>query len=227
MPDVQALEGLEVFGGLGPDELEKVAELMSEVSVGAGEWIFLEGDAGDTLYIIQEGSVDITQRITDELERTLVTLPAGAVFGEMVLVDPGVRSAGARAAEDCRMLALVRRDFFELAANDPDLGIKVFLNLAILLTGRLRRTNIAMRQAGQRKNLVENPVDVGLEGLQEGRYDVEIELLTGTVFQGAIVKISEEHGHPQLTVVDQRGIVHLVPHRAIAAVRAQVIGEEG
>ena len=98
MADIQALAGLEIFKSLTDGELEKVAGLMTDVMVDDGDWIFREGDPGDSLFVILGGAVDICQEIQPGVEKVLVTLPAGACFGEMVLVDPGKRSASARSS---------------------------------------------------------------------------------------------------------------------------------
>lgn len=75
-----------------------------------GEIIFQEGGSGNKLFILQEGEVEITKRVDDE-EVPLANLKTGAVFGEMALVDSGLRSATARAVTDVTCLSLSKTMF--------------------------------------------------------------------------------------------------------------------
>ena len=59
-----------------------------------GEVIFREGDAGETMFIIQEGEVRIHKRVRDK-ETTLAVLKDGDFFGEMAIIDKEPRSASA------------------------------------------------------------------------------------------------------------------------------------
>jgi EAL domain-containing protein (putative c-di-GMP-specific phosphodiesterase class I)/CRP-like cAMP-binding protein len=65
-----------------------------------GDIIFNEGDIRDNAYILEIGKVDIIRRMGHENEAKMATLRAGDLFGEMALMEPGLRSASAIAAED-------------------------------------------------------------------------------------------------------------------------------
>jgi EAL domain-containing protein (putative c-di-GMP-specific phosphodiesterase class I)/CRP-like cAMP-binding protein len=65
-----------------------------------GDIIFNEGDIRDNAYILEIGKVDIIRHVGDENEAKMATLRAGDLFGEMALMEPGLRSASAIAAED-------------------------------------------------------------------------------------------------------------------------------
>ena len=51
-----------------------------------GEVIFHEGGRGDKMFVIQSGEVALSKQV-DDLEVPLQNLKAGAIFGEMALVD--------------------------------------------------------------------------------------------------------------------------------------------
>jgi EAL domain-containing protein (putative c-di-GMP-specific phosphodiesterase class I) len=67
----------------------------------AGEQIFAEGDIRDHAYILEEGSVDIIRALHGQGEKRVATLNAGDLFGEMALMEPGLRSATAIAKDKC------------------------------------------------------------------------------------------------------------------------------
>jgi CRP/FNR family cyclic AMP-dependent transcriptional regulator len=95
----------------------------------AGQIIFREGDAGDYMYIVKSGEVDI--RIRDRLAETIVQ---GGVFGEMALLDEAPRSATALARTDCEVVPLDEKRFLFMVQQTPFFA----LELMKLLAQRLR-----------------------------------------------------------------------------------------
>lgn len=67
----------------------------------AGDIVFNEGDIRDNAYIIDSGSVNIVRGHNTENETKFVTLKSGDLFGEMALMEPGLRSASAIVTQDC------------------------------------------------------------------------------------------------------------------------------
>jgi EAL domain-containing protein (putative c-di-GMP-specific phosphodiesterase class I) len=85
----------------------------------AGEVIFAEGDAPTTAFLIESGRVVVSTQQHGE-ERVLGELGAGALVGEMAMLDDALRSATARARSDCVLIPIDRSQFAErLAAADP------------------------------------------------------------------------------------------------------------
>ena len=98
----------------------------------AGEKIFLEDDAADTMYMVRSGRVDVITYGT-----VLENVRAGGIFGEMALIDNGRRSAAAMAAEPTEVVAIDKRAFLAVIRNDPQFALRVMG----LLANRLRRMN--------------------------------------------------------------------------------------
>jgi CRP/FNR family cyclic AMP-dependent transcriptional regulator len=96
----------------------------------AGQTIFLAGDAGDCMYAVLDGEVELRKG-----ERVLETVGHGGVFGEMALIDGAPRSATAMARTDCRLVAIGQRRFLTLVQQTPFFA----LQLMQVLTERLRR----------------------------------------------------------------------------------------
>jgi CRP-like cAMP-binding protein len=98
---------------------------------------------------MQEGEVEITKRlgiVLDEAvprERIIIRLKAeeGVCFGEMALLENEPRSATVTAVTECQLLEIGREDFMALIQRDRDLGCKILLRLAQLLSRHLRKTN--------------------------------------------------------------------------------------
>ncbi len=95
----------------------------------AGERIFGEGDAGDFMYGVIEGQVEILKggKVVD-------TVGPGGIFGEMALIDHTARSATAVAKSDCKTAQIGEKRFYFLVQQTPNFA----LHLLRLLTDRLR-----------------------------------------------------------------------------------------
>jgi CRP/FNR family cyclic AMP-dependent transcriptional regulator len=97
-----------------------------------GDVIFSEGEAGDRMYVVQTGEVDILagQTVVD-------TAVAGDIFGEMALIDTSARSATARAKTDCSLIPVDQKRFTFLIQQTPFFSIHVMR----ILADRIRKFN--------------------------------------------------------------------------------------
>ena len=86
----------------------------------AGCLLFAEGEPGNELFVIQEGSVKIT-KIVNNMEVMLALLQKGDILGEMALLEDKLRNATAEVNENCKVLAVNRANFEELIKTSPDL----------------------------------------------------------------------------------------------------------
>jgi serine phosphatase RsbU (regulator of sigma subunit) len=99
----------------------------------AGAVIFTEGEAGENMYLIQNGQVAILKG--DFEAPTLLDFRSrGEIIGEMALVEDRPRSASVVALEDSRLLCVDRADFQQLLVQKPALAITIMATLS----GRLR-----------------------------------------------------------------------------------------
>jgi CRP/FNR family cyclic AMP-dependent transcriptional regulator len=146
---IDNLRKAEIFSGLIDEELLKVADLCKAVRVPAGKPVFSEGDEGDELYIIHEGSVRvmINTRAPDGTfaPSTINMLYSGQCFGEMILLNSAVRSASITAAEATTLIVIRESDFRNLCEANPRIGYCVIRNLAQDLAYKLRSSNLLLR----------------------------------------------------------------------------------
>lgn len=106
-----------------------------------GEVIFLQGDPGTSLFIVESGRVKITLSSPEGAEVVLARLGPGDYFGELALLDGEPRSADAIAVEPSRLLLLPRDAFLHLLQSDPAFA----LDLLALVCRRLRQ-DVAVAQ---------------------------------------------------------------------------------
>jgi len=156
------LQQADIFYQLTPAQLEKISGITSEKTYNAGEVIFWEGTHGDELYIIAQGEVDIMispslvsdRPRQDQEPATIAKLRRGQSFGEIALIDRGIRSASARAAQaNTRLLVIPSDQLVALCDADASLGYRLMRNLAADLALKIRNTDLSIRgQLLYRKN---------------------------------------------------------------------------
>lgn len=224
MTDIAPLKDLDVFKALTDKELQTVADPMKEQTFEKDDVIFEEDQHGDSLYIIVSGEVEVSRRITADVQKMLLSIGPGNVFGEMALVDPGRRSATAKAKTECRLLVLSRHDFFKSALDDNVLGIKVFLNLAVLLTDRVRQANDNHRVAMQWGLRVSGATHLNFDHLLGESARLDVDLLTGRNVQGTILKVEQTRSGHELTILDDEHVIYILPYHAIASIRVAANG---
>ncbi|NLF65737.1 MAG: cyclic nucleotide-binding domain-containing protein [Chloroflexi bacterium] len=153
----------EIFDNLSSAQLELIAALCEPMVLRRGQVLFRENEGSDDLYVIVRGAIEVLMNpgvITSQPEQEPVALTGlrpGQVFGEIALVDQGVRSATIRASEDNTELLRIPRDrLMRLCDTYPELGYKIMRNLAADLALKIRNTGLTIRQyqlllSGQQK----------------------------------------------------------------------------
>jgi len=149
MIDAAFFRKIYLFQDLEDAEIQEVLSRTSIREFPAGAVIIQEGDPGDSVFIMQAGEVEITKQLTLVLdedtpkERVMIRLKAenGVYFGEMALLENETRSATVTALTDCAVLELHQQEFLDLIEKKPEMGVKLLLRLAQLLSRHLRKTN--------------------------------------------------------------------------------------
>ena len=148
---INFLKQSDIFYQFTPTQLELVANLCEEVVFDAGDLIFQENSSSKELYVITQGEVDILiNRGTGnekKKESAVARLRRGQSFGEVALVDEGLRSASARASQkDTRLLIIQREKLIILCETYPQLGYRLMYNLAADLAMKIRNTDLRIRE---------------------------------------------------------------------------------
>jgi len=141
---MSALEKMNLFReqGLDHQELLTLATFAQERRFGRDTYIFREGDPGDQMYFVVEGTIRISQFIPGGGEEALAILGRGEFFGEMALIDGKPRSADARTHEGpVTLLELDRETVREALAMDPRAALEFLRLLCRILAARLREVD--------------------------------------------------------------------------------------
>jgi len=135
----EALAEVPLFEGTTKRHRKKVASLMEVVNFMKDHSIVRQGDEADSFYVVLEGQA--TVRVDD---RVIATKGPGDYFGEIALLDGGVRTATVSSDTPMTMVMLARNEFERALDEDPTLARALLANLA----GMFRNLDAALRQAG-------------------------------------------------------------------------------
>jgi signal transduction histidine kinase len=127
-----------LFEGIESDLLNEIAPNVHVVQLNTDEIIYREGDRGDLLYLVGEGSVKISKAGRGGQQETLGFVRSGNFFGEMALLDGTPRSAMATAVEPTVLGAVDEPTFQHILELAPS---RLHMNFLRLVSERLRSVN--------------------------------------------------------------------------------------
>lgn len=120
-PGVRAFIESPLFSGFSRDELVAVIQGLNLLIFEPGDIVLTEGDAGNCLYVITEGTVKTFVRDTTQGGQLLMRrLKEGDFFGEISILSGKARSATVTAATHCEMLELDRATLDQITASYPN-----------------------------------------------------------------------------------------------------------
>jgi CRP/FNR family transcriptional regulator, cyclic AMP receptor protein len=125
---VKQLSQVPLFSGCSRRDLQTIARVVKDIDHAAGTVIAREGEPGVGLFVIVEGTADVT--IGDKRK---ATLGPGDFFGEIALLDGGPRTATVTATSDVQLLGLTEWAFRGLMAEHPSIAVKTLQQMAARL----------------------------------------------------------------------------------------------
>jgi sulfate permease, SulP family len=141
------LDRIPLLRDFSPDQTGRLRDWLEPVAWPAGHIIFRHGDPGSSLYLVTRGRASV-HLLHDDGDIRLVTFAAGAVFGELALLDRGPRSATITVDEDLAGFGLSEASFATLCQQQPDIAIKLLSALGRELSVRVRYANMTILQLG-------------------------------------------------------------------------------
>ena len=126
-----------LFDALDEEDARALRRQMAEVKLSRGEHLFMEGDDGDSLYVVIDGKMKLTRAAADGRESLWSVLGPGEMFGELSLFDPRPRTSSASAVTDATVAALGHDALRPWLLEQPEVSMHMLQALA----RRLRRAN--------------------------------------------------------------------------------------
>jgi CRP-like cAMP-binding protein len=136
---IKYIKSVVPFNSLSEESLQSISQDLQNVAYSAGDIIIEEGQEGDSLYIIEKGTVQIYIKDPGSDEKIILSkLTQGDYFGEMALITGEPRSATVEALEDISLYRLDKKGFDKLLKENPTIS----LALSHMLSQRLKNSNI-------------------------------------------------------------------------------------
>lgn len=144
--DQPCVSKVPIFSSLGPEELMQVASMITHHEYRKGETIFEQGDAPNSLIIVNQGSAKAFRYTPGGQEQILYIFDEGNFFGEQYLFSSQIATYHVQALEPLSVCMLSKADFEQLLNRYPDIAVKVIQELG----KRMARLENALQSIGVR-----------------------------------------------------------------------------
>lgn len=193
------LLALPFFSGLSERDWEKIVDLFSERQYQKDDYIFLEGEAPEALYVLKTGKVKVLRHSTDGKDVVLRVCAPGQLLGTVAVFDGGGYPGTAQVIEECASLVIARNDCLTLVNRYPVFALAVISDLGSRLRSSAEQIrSLAVERVEQRiaRVLLKLGETAGVD-TSEGRV-IEMPLtrqdvadMTGTTVETAIRVMSK------------------------------------
>ncbi|MBW7996533.1 MAG: cyclic nucleotide-binding domain-containing protein [Candidatus Glassbacteria bacterium] len=147
------LRRIPVFTSLSKTEMRQVEKIVYLRNYHEGEVIFVEGEPGAGMYVIDSGKIRICLGPNTDEDHEIAMLENGDFFGDLALIDDHPRSATAVAVTPTRLIGFFRSELISIISRSPRLGVKLQQNMMQILVRRLRITDQRLNDCNE--NLLE------------------------------------------------------------------------
>jgi len=134
MPDikmtVEFLKKVPLFDSLKNRQLESLAKSFVERHYPAGKEIVTQGQGGEGFFIVVKGKCQAVRTRPDGEKVVVNQFEKGGYFGELALLDAGLRTASVVALEDTECLVLTRWDFLATLKEDGEMAVEILQEMA-------------------------------------------------------------------------------------------------
>lgn len=138
MVSIEWLKETELFNGLKEDQLKALLLLSAVQSFPEGKTIFSPGEGAVHLYLLIQGSVDLTVKAQEQVDfMTSKIEKEGAVFGTAALMEPYQYNVTATCLKPSKVLTIEADSLRKAMEKDPAMGMEVMRKLAAIYFNRL------------------------------------------------------------------------------------------
>jgi CRP-like cAMP-binding protein len=138
MVTAQWLKRAELFGALDESQLNALLSKSNVETFPEGKTIFRQAEEANRLYILIQGSVDLTVKAQEQIDfMTSKIEKEGAVFGTAALMEPYRYNVTAICLKPSKVLVLDADDLKKRIEEDPEMGMEIMKKLASIYFNRL------------------------------------------------------------------------------------------
>lgn len=130
---VLRLSQMPLFAEVPPQSLQAVAQRMVLQHIPAGERVYRIGEAGDAIYLVENGEIELTEENASGVVEEKARVAAGGFFGEMSLLTGLIRTEDATATRNTNLWILYKADLDDLTVQHPAIAKALSQGLATRL----------------------------------------------------------------------------------------------
>lgn len=118
------LETITIFHDLSHDELKTIGHTTRLATYKAGHLFYMPNDAGEVLFILKTGRVQLYRMSPDGRKLVVAIMQAGAIFGHMALIGQGLHNTYAEALDDVTICIWQREEVERLLVTKPEVALR-------------------------------------------------------------------------------------------------------
>jgi CRP-like cAMP-binding protein len=150
---LEIIEHIQVFEDFDRPEIEALARYMRCYRAPAGVEVIVEGEPGDFMVLLIDGSMEIVKTDFRGLPARIADANPGKTLGEMSVIDGEPRFASCVTLTEVVFAVLDRDHLSRVIADEPRLGVKLLMQLLMLLNQRLRNVSVQLMKCVEDKRL--------------------------------------------------------------------------
>lgn len=207
------LEGLELFQGVRPDDVQNLLQSCDREDLNEGETLLSPGEKNEHVYIVLSGSLNV--HVGSPEAPVLTTMEVGACVGEMSIIEDRDPSAFVVGAEPTHLLTIHQSVLWDMVNASHEFA----KNLLVVLSERVRSHNRVIADSyGELRKFERHAKTDALTGLSN-RFTME------ETFEREIARCEQDETPVSLIMIDidnfktfndQFG--HIAGDRALSAV---------
>ena len=138
---VSGLRAQTLFQNIESEDIARVAQHFTCITVDKDEHVFRLGSPSEGLYLIRSGRVEVSKATADGWRQTLVVLTKGHFLGEIALLEKTTHATDARALEATELYVMSGERFYALEEQEPGVMLRIIKNIAVIQGLNIRRMN--------------------------------------------------------------------------------------
>lgn len=127
---VLRLSQMPLFAEVPPQSLQAIAQRMVLQHIPAGERVYRIGEAGDAIYLVENGEIELTEENASGVVEEKARVASGGFFGDMSLLTGLIRTEDATATRNTNLWILYKADLDDLTVQHPAIGKALSQGLA-------------------------------------------------------------------------------------------------
>ncbi len=147
------MDHIKLLEDFSHEDIECLARYMRVCRAGLGVELIREGEPGDFMLLILEGTIEIVKIDPRGLPQRRAVDGPGKILGEMSLIDGEPRFASCLTLEPTLFAVLDRTSLVQVISDEPRIGVKILMELLMLLNQRLRSVSSELMKCQENQRL--------------------------------------------------------------------------